>query len=298
MSILYIERKVGKVWSEWAEGTGELSKTKEFTVKITKRSVTKGVTYKIRDSQFGGDLYSCQAGAEKGEDATFNYAGELPALIDNDSAAASHALYAALLAAQKQVTIEIAGEDFDLLKGANYRLCFAKRVGNADYNVVWQAYHDYLETNEFSWTPQYQLFGSNVFQDNITVKVSAKPIDIGLGEITILSEKGRFGPVKTGGPATSLNLVNEYGSIHPGVNQLSTGINNEQISTPIYVAPEAIVTGETNLTPVETVLVWFQQNIETSTMFSSSRSKAVEIDLTNSNKATRLYTAQKWITPG
>ncbi|MGH6800455.1 MAG: hypothetical protein ACRECZ_03385, partial [Methylocella sp.] len=170
-------------------------------------------------------------------------------------------------------------------------------VGNAEYNVVWQAYHDYLESNEFSWTPQYQLFGSNQFQDNLTVKVSAKPVNIGLGETTVLNENGRLSPPKTGGPPTSLNLDNQYGSIHPGVNQLSTGIFGEEVSTPIYVATSAIVKGPTSLTPVESVLVWFQQDIETSTMFSSSRSKSVELDMTKINEATRLYTDQKWITP-
>ena len=251
--------------------------------------------HQIRQGQSpDGDLYHCNVGAEKNGIAKFTYAGALPAVIDDESAAASRVLRAALLASQKQVTIEIAEEDFESLKASNYRLCFAKKVGNEYYNVVWQAYKEYLETNEFSWTPIYQLFGSNLFQDNITVKVSTKPVDIGLGETTILNENGRLLPPTTGGPPTSLNLDNQYGSIHPGVNQLSTGIDGDEVSTPIYVSPAAIVKGETYLTPVEKVLVWFEQKIETSTMFSSSRSLAVEIDLTKVNKATRLYTNQQW----
>lgn len=51
------------------------------------------------------------------------------------------------------------------------------------------------------------------------------------------------------------------------------------------------------LTPIDTVMVWFQQNIATSTMFSSARSNSVEIDLTSTNTATRLYKGGQWSTP-
>jgi hypothetical protein len=57
------------------------------------------------------------------------------------------------------------------------------------------------------------------------------------------------------------------------------------------------VTGDVALTPVESVQVWFEQNIETSTMFSSARSKAVQIDLTSVNTAARKYVGGEWITP-
>ncbi len=44
----------------------------------------------------------------------------------------------ALAASQKTVTIEIAAGDLTLLKKSGYKLCFAKKVGTADYNVVWR----------------------------------------------------------------------------------------------------------------------------------------------------------------
>ncbi|MNH27928.1 hypothetical protein D3C79_880570 [compost metagenome] len=59
---------------------------------------------------------------------------------------------------------------------------------------------------------------------------------------------------------------------------------------------DQVVTGETVLTPVETILVWFEQNVQTSTMFSTSRSKAIEIDLTFDNTAGRLYEGGQWKT--
>jgi hypothetical protein len=203
-----------------------------------------------------------------------------------------------MLAAQKVVNIEITKEDLATLKSANYKLCFAKKVGDNTYNVVWQSYVQYLITNTFSWTPMYQLFGSNQFASGLKVKAVTNRVDIGLGEQSVLDVFGILGNPATGGSATGFTMVNNYGSIHPGVNQLSTGIDGEQVSTPIYVAAKPIVTGKTVLTPVEKVLVWFEQNVETSTMFSDAVSNSVEIDLTNTNEATRLYSHQKWSNPG
>ncbi|WP_419710942.1 hypothetical protein [Pseudomonas sp. NFX224] len=205
-------------------------------------------------------------------------------------------LRSALAASQKVVTIEIAPGDLTLLKKSGYKLCFAKKVGTEDYNVVWQSYDAYLSNNEFSWTPQYQLFASNVFKENVQVKVSTNIVNIGLGQTSTLDQNGLLSPAVTGGPAVSMTFVNNYAPIHPGINQLSTGIDGNQLSTPIYVAVNQVVTGNTVLTPVETILVWFEQNVQTSTMFSTSRSKAIEIDLTFDNTADRLYEGGEWKT--
>lgn len=205
-------------------------------------------------------------------------------------------LSSALAASQKVVTIEIAPGDLTQLKKSGYKLCFAKKVGTEDYNVVWQSYDAYLSNNEFSWTPQYQLFATNVFRENVQVKVSTNIVNIGLGQTSTLDQHGLLSPAVTGGPSISMTFVNDYAPIHPGVNQLSTGIDGTQVSTPIYVAVNQVVTGNTVLTPVETILVWFEQNVQTSTMFSTSRSKAIEIDLTFGNTAGRLYEGGVWKT--
>jgi hypothetical protein len=205
-------------------------------------------------------------------------------------------LRSTLAAVQKVVTIEIAPGDLSTLKNSGYKLCFAKKVGTEDYNVVWQSYDAYLSNNEFSWTPQYQLFASNVFKENVQVKVSTNIVNIGLGQTSTLDKNGLLSSAITGGPDVSFTFVNNYAPIHPGVNQLSTGIDGNQVSTPIYVAVNQVVTGNTVLTPVETILVWFEQNVQTSTMFSTSRSKAIEIDLTFDNTAGRLYEGGQWKT--
>lgn len=208
----------------------------------------------------------------------------------------SKVLTSTLAATQKTVTIQIDAGDLTQLKQNGYRLCFAKKVGNEAYNVIWQSYDRYLSNNDFSWTPQYQLFGSNQFQANVQVRASTNTVNIGLGQQSTLDQNGLLNQAISGGPDTSITLINNYGAIHPGINQLSTGLDGTQISTPIYVATNQVVTGQVTLTPVETILVWFEQNVQTSTMFSTSRSNAIEIDLTNVNSASRLYIGGVWKT--
>lgn len=284
--------------SHVADGDGTVAA--DFPVDITWGSVIKGRTYYVRQGQsVHYTRVDCKVGAEKNGTARFDKVAEEESLIELDPRhlQAALSLRQALLAAQKSVQIEIAPKDFKLLKEQGYRLCFAKKVGTAAYNVVWQAYDDFLSNNNFSWTPQYQLFGSNVFEAAVTVRTSTNIVNIGLGEVSTLDSTGLLSDAKTGGNETSINLINEFGAIHPGVNQLATGIDGSQVSTPIYVAPSKALKGNISLQPVEKVLVWFEQNIETSTMFSDARSHEVEIDLTTVNSQVRRYEGQTWVTP-
>lgn len=192
-------------------------------------------------------------------------------------------------ASSKKVTVKLTPDCLSQLKENGYKLCFAKKVGNFDYNVVWQSYDRYLENNSFSWVPQYSVFGSNSFRNGAAVEISCNPVQIGLGETATLNKSGIFNPAVTGGSVTAITIDNEYGSIHLGVNQLSVGLSGDQISTPIFVTEKTAITGTIELTPVERFLVWFQQNIETGTMFSMVPSSAIEVDLTYSDDVSVLY---------
>lgn len=279
-----------------ADGDGTLSSSAAFEVTITSGMdlVQRGHVYKVCQGQEPPqDRYTCTHTDKNNNKATFL---RQPANFEGESAYMNHvlAMQAYLAAVQKMVNVQIAEKDFATLKGSGYKLCFAKKVGDNDFNVVWQSYDDYLASNEFSWAPQYQLFGTNTFNAGVKVKASTNRVNIGLGESSTLNSNGWLQPSVTGGPNTCFTMINEYGPIHPGVNQLCTGLKGEQISSPIYVAPSQAVEGKVELTPVEEVLVWFEQHIETSTMFSGSRSHSQAIDLTDVNSRTYLYENGKW----
>lgn len=286
--------------SKLADGEGEISAGDRFTItNITPRTamgeIQKGSMYKIaQGTHLPEGYYHCVGRRTESFEATFQkqadvHEGEFSGVLN------ALTMQTFLAAVRKVVDIQIASNDLTILKKNLYRLCFAKKVGDNDYNVVWQSYSQFLSNNTFSWTPQYQLFGTNTFKASIQVRAQTNVVTIGLGETSTLNEAGLLSNPVTGGPQTGFTMKNSYGSIHPGVNQLAVGIDGSQVSSPIYVAPNAAVMGDTVLTPVEKVLVWFQQDIETSTMFSDTRSNAVEIDLTDVNEATRRYENQKWI---
>lgn len=197
---------------------------------------------------------------------------------------------------EKSVTINIGDDDFDMLKDGGYSLCFAKKVNGA-YNVVWQSADEYLQSNTFSWVPMYRLFGSNKFVGNQRVAVSTNTQPIELGQQATLNKKGHLEEASTGDTPTALTLNTEYEPIHSGVQAYSTDIHGKTSTTTIYVSPGPVVDGTDILTPVESVQVWFDSKLTTSTMISDALSKAVEIDLTQVNSATRLYQGGKWIVP-
>ena len=200
------------------------------------------------------------------------------------------------MAGVKGVRILIDGADLETLKDAHYRLCFAKKVDKT-YNVVWQSYDKYLSNNGFDWTPKYELFGINEFEADVTVVASTNEMPIELNETATLNSAGNLDSPSTGGDPNGITMINQYGPIHPGLNQLSDGVDGSEVSTPIYVAEDLAVLGKVTLTPVELVQVWFEQDIETSTMFSDAISNNIEIDLTNSANETRLYKDGVWSKP-
>lgn len=206
----------------------------------------------------------------------------------------SNALCNLINAAQKKVTIKIDDNDLDELKNSHYSLCFAKKIGNFDYNVIWKSLKKYLYSNEFLWTPLYQIFATNEFQDSVKVKASTKMKNIGLGQITTLDKNGILSDPVTGGDTNSINVNNLYGSIHFAISQMSTDEDGRMQSTPIYVSKDASIDGSANFKPVEKVLVWFQSNAETSTMFAELKSNSFEIDMTDRDSINVQYEKGKW----
>lgn len=197
----------------------------------------------------------------------------------------------------KQVTIEIDVGDLGTLKAGSYSLCIAKKV-EGGYGVVWDASRQFIHTNRISWKSEFELFGAHRFVDGIGVTPGTNRQPVRLGEQCVLDANGRLGRASPGGPATEITLVNQYGPIHAGLSQLLDGIGGGQRMLPIHVAPRASAMGQVGLTPTDSVLVWFEQNISTATMFSKPRPKAVEIDLSRTNAATLLYRNGTWSVPG
>lgn len=198
----------------------------------------------------------------------------------------------------KTIKVEIAMQDLEVLKQSGYNLCFAKSVNN-EFNVVWKAYSKYSTMNQFSYESQYELFGTNAFVDGMEITPSTNTQSCDLGNSCTLNQSGILEPQVPGGAANNLTFVNDYGSIHPGINQLCTGIDGSKTISPIYVSKKSIVQGQTFLAPLDIVLVWFQQDIESNTMDSSlnefeTNSRFITLYLTQTNEVKCLYEDGEW----
>lgn len=199
-----------------------------------------------------------------------------------------------LNAATKRVTVKIDTGDLPVLKDGKYALCFAKKVGDFDYDVVWKSITKYAVNNAFSWQPIYDVYGTNTFEDKLKVEVSTNDQLIGLGEITTIDKYGVLSEPVTGGASEAINVLNNFDNIHIGISQVSVNESGVMESTPIYVSKGPVVLGESSYKPVEKVLVWFQANVETGTMFAEMRSNAIEIDLTGKESASVMYKNGQW----
>jgi hypothetical protein len=204
----------------------------------------------------------------------------------------------------KQLEIQIAPDDLEFLKSNQYMLCFAMMTqGDNEVNntsIVWQCFDDYLQNNPFSWFPEYQVFGSSAYNVGDVATVDTTPLTIALGQRTTLNADASFGPFVALGVPNMFAIANEYRQqIHLGFGSASTGPDGVQRITPVFVTPNPIGPNIIySFMPVDTVRVWFQQNVVTSTIVGPGIPNAIEIDLRTRDFGKLRYQDGKWSEQG
>jgi len=168
------------------------------------------------------------------------------------------------------LTVNIDSTQYPVLKNSGYNLCIAKKV-NGVYNVVWSG-TTFLQNNFFQWVEDYQVFGQLTFTPGALVRAQTLDQDIQFGQTCVLEADGVMdsatGPIDNSG---TFHVINDFGPIHVGVNGSIGGK-----FLPIYVTP-AIVSGEADLSPVVTLMAWFDLELETSVMFVKAISNLIEV---------------------
>lgn len=196
----------------------------------------------------------------------------------------------------KSITIVLDNNSLRELRGRGFNLCFAKRLKDQEFNVIWRALNRYDSNNVFCWTPEYQVFGSNRYFVGDEIRTTVKPVDIDMGQKVILDENGQFSaPINSSGNWEALSVENNYGNIHIGVNQVSE-INGNRSMDAIYLTPEACVKGNINLTPVDEVMIWFGMEYESmqGNIFSSDAMNSIVVDLNGRSSQTVEYARGRW----
>ena len=189
--------------------------------------------------------------------------------------------------------IQIGVQEIQTLKATGAQMCFARLVNGA-YSVVWQASGNFLESNEFSWTEDFALFGTNAFVPGTTVQITTNVVNINSGQEAALSPNGFLGSPTTG-LAGAITLVNQSGPIHPGLNG-SASFNGDQTFSPMFVAASAVGQGPTQIMPEGTIAIWFEPNVASGTMIAQHPQNAFTANLiAATNGVACLYQNGRWL---
>jgi hypothetical protein len=198
----------------------------------------------------------------------------------------------------KLVEVQIAPDDLEFLKSNQYLLCFAKMSENSNNPaIVWQCFSGYLQNNPFSWLPLYQVFGSSSFSVGGVATVDTGAMTIGLGQQATFTADAAFQtPVADASvPPNSFRIQDQYRQqIHFGFANASTGPDGVQRITPVFVTQAAV--GDftfVSFEPLDTVRVWFQQDVVTSSIVASIPN-SIEISLATRDFGKLRYQGGQW----
>ncbi|KAJ7456022.1 hypothetical protein B0H11DRAFT_1739596 [Mycena galericulata] len=178
--------------------------------------------------------------------------------------------------------VKIDPQQVTLLKEAGYSLCISKKVNNV-YCVVWQSM-SFSVTNTINWTESYQTWASVKFAEGALVRAETNAVPIAFGQTAVLSTAGVMGDAtgaKTGG---SFVVVNEWQPCNIGVSQEINGH-----FSPTFVNPQKTIVGEEELTPIVSVMVFFDRTLETGTMFTRAKSSTCEVTYMGDSTKTVSY---------
>lgn len=177
------------------------------------------------------------------------------------------------------ITIQIDKEDLKILKNAEYYLCMAGRIKDADFTVVWYATESYTSNNQIQINNKYEVFASNGCTEKVSVDFSGVPVDI--GEKCVIDKYGIISQAKTGEISDAIVLVNEFGNLYPGLMRRGRGINGEEFYNPLFLSPNLILPGEFDFVPVYQIKIWFAQNVETGKILPQEKKQNMKSAKTN-----------------
>ncbi|KAF9455496.1 hypothetical protein BDZ94DRAFT_1316168 [Collybia nuda] len=169
--------------------------------------------------------------------------------------------------------VDLDNTQLNILQNSGFSLCIAKKVNNM-YNVVWNS-TSFIEKNTFQWTEDYALFGQVGFTSSALISAATNILPIEFRQTADFDSNGIFQDPQDSSGDSSFSVDNNYGPINFGVQAKLGGI-----FAPVYLDATPEVLGQESFTPVVSVMVWFDRTLSTSTMFTSSLSRAFEIDYT------------------
>jgi len=192
------------------------------------------------------------------------------------------------------LTVNIESKILKTLVASGYNLCFATTVSN-HYNVAALTVpSDQLTfANDISWTTSYVIAGTQQpFQaGNVVSKGRAPALPIEFGQVYDLESWSEEPVVNSSSivPPNAFDFKTGPGVDAAAVISLSIPNVSATDPSPIYISPIEIPVSTTTFTPVVKVGLWFQQDLDTSTMIVVSVSQLHIIDFTSQQSRITTY---------
>ena len=193
------------------------------------------------------------------------------------------------------ITIKIEKEDLRVLKDAGYQLCFAGRMKDTDFTVVWYAAEGYGSNNQIKVFDEYEIFASNGCDEKVLVDFSSVAAEI--GKECVIDKYGIISQPKTGQISEAIVLINDYGNLHPGLIRKGKGIKGEELCNALFLSRNLILPGEFEFFPTYEIKIWFAKNMQIGTILpqeskwslKAAKTKCIVIDLEKKDSPVREY---------
>lgn len=196
-------------------------------------------------------------------------------------------------AAQKKLKITFADEQMELLKRNEYKLCFARKIENFAYNIVWKASSDFMVNTVFRWIDEYYLFASDAFAKSVNVNdiSTSNLVNIHTGEQSTLNSSGILSQPSSSDITSGFTINNASLPIHAGISQVCFDKNQNLICSPVFLSETEILPQmRRTFVPDGNLLVWLDADLETGIIFQNMPSQSIEIDFSKVDEAVINYT--------
>ncbi|KAG7086457.1 hypothetical protein E1B28_002409 [Marasmius oreades] len=179
------------------------------------------------------------------------------------------------------LNVNIDPAQVDYLQKQGYDLFLAKLVdGQAKANVIWKSNSKYIATNNFKWQPVYAIAGSETVEPGTLVSASTTVKPIGYGQSIEISETGTISnPSGTVAPGKAFTLTNNDPNLRfsAAVYSVDPTKPGAALSNPFFVSKSIEHGFHVSILPVETVVLWFGQHQETSTIIADYSGPALTV---------------------
>jgi len=187
------------------------------------------------------------------------------------------------------------------LTQGGYSLCVAKILADSSgdvFNVIMASIPQIEPNMIVKWTDVYQIHAaSQPFQPGGSVVVTGglAPMPISFGHSYVV--KGWDDPGK---------IINDPNAPTNGFGFVNDMVCSVVVSTqdphtkqfiPIYISPESLIAGRELLTPIDKVVLWFEQNMQSATMVSNDKGNSLLVDCTDGPKTVTFKDPGVWVGP-